>query len=150
MPEAAAFRVDLLTSRRARRVLALARTLTAGAVVAGLWALLLAPSAPRALAAGLSIAVLALALRPAGPAAARRLAVDADGTIRAGTGDADEAAVVRYSGRHFVCLEAGGRLLAVWPDALGPAHWRRLQVACRWQRPLPGAGTPGSSGLRTK
>ena len=150
MPEATAFSIDLPASRRAGRLRAAARLLTLAAAVACGLAALLAPSTFRIGAALASVVAVVLAFLPGPAAAARRLAVDADGTIRAGADRADLPAVVRYFGRHLVCLETAGRLLAVWPDSMTRADWRRLMVACRWQRRLPADGRQTPSGLRTK
>ena len=150
MPEAVAFGIDLPASRRAGRLRAAARVLTLVAAVACGTAALLAPSPMRVAAALASIGAFALACLPASRAAARRLAVDAEGAIRAGNGDADEPAAVRYCSRHLVCLGTSGGLIAVWPDSMSATHWRRLLVACRWQRRPSGDGGQAASELRTK
>jgi len=150
VPEANAFGVDLPASRRAGRLRAAARALTLVAAVACGTAALLAPSPMRIAAALVSIGAFVLASLPRGRAAVRRLAVDADGTIRTGSGDAVEPALVRYCGRHLVCLGTPGGLVAVWPDSMSATHWRRLLVACRWRRLPPGDGGQAASELRTK
>jgi hypothetical protein len=150
VPEATAFGVDLPASRRAGRLRAAARVLTLVAAGACGTAALLAPSPMRVAAALASIGAFVLASWPASRAAARRLAVDADGTIRTGIAAADEPAVVRYCGRHLVCLGTPGGLVAVWPDSMSAANWRRLLVACRWRRRTPGDGGQAASELRTK
>ena len=151
MPEAIAFGVDLPASRRAGRLRAAARVLTLVAAGACGTAALLAPSPMRVAAALASIGAFALASLPGSAAAARRLAVDADGTISTGSGDADEPAVVRYCSRHLVCLgTSGGGLVAVWPDSMSATHWRRLLVACRWRRRPRGDGGQAAAELRTK
>jgi hypothetical protein len=127
-----------------------ARLLTVAAGAACVLAVVLAPSALRLAATLASIGVLALAFRPGRASAPRQLAVDASGTVRIRAGDSEQAAAVRYVGRHLVCLTTPGGLLAVWPDSMPSADWRRLLVACRWQRRQPGDGTEPPSGLRTK
>jgi hypothetical protein len=149
VPEVTAFCVDLVASRRAGRLFAAARLLTGAALVATIWASVRLPTMPRLLAALAAIGASALAFRPR-QAAARTLAVGADGAIRSGPGESAETAAVRYAGRHFICLETAGGLIGVWPDSLSPDHWRRLSVACRWQHRPPADGTQASSGLRTK
>jgi len=146
VPEAAAFRVELLASHRAQRLRAAARSLTIAAAVACTLAALLAPS-PLSIAATLaSIGAAVLSFRPGRDAAVRPLAIRADGKVGAG----DQPAAVRYCGRQLVCLQAPGRLLAVWPEVVSATDWRRLLVACRWQR-RPGADDRATvSGLRTK
>jgi hypothetical protein len=150
VPEAASFRVDLLASRRAGRLRAVARLLTVAAVVTCGLAALLAPSALRVGAMLASLGVLLFAFRPGRAAAGGRLTVEADGTVRAGIADADDVAVVRYCARHLVCLQTTGGLLAVWPDSLSHTQWRRLLVACRWQHRRSADGRQTLSGLRTK
>jgi len=150
VPEAAAFRVELLASRRAAHVRAAARWLTAAAAAACVLAFVLAPSLLRGAAAAASAAALLLVLRPARAPTPKRLAVDGDGTIRVGAGADDQLAAVRYVSRHLVCLATPLETLAVWPDSVSSTHWRRLLVACRWQRRRAGDGTEPPSGLRTK
>lgn len=135
-------RVDLIASPRAGRVGAAARLLTAGAACACAAALLLAPSPLRAAATAASAAALALAVCPRRASAARQLVIGRDGAIRACSDDAVEAATVRYFGPRFVCLQTKRGALAVWPDSMAAADWRRLLVACRWHRP-PGADGQG-------
>ena len=150
MPEVAAFRADLLASRRAGRVRAMAQALTAAAAAACMLALLLAPS-PLRLAATLgSVGVLVLAFCPGRRSVSRQLAVGSDGAIRACSGDADEAAGVRYFSPHFVCLRAPRGPLLVWPDSLAATDWRRLLVACRWQHRREGEDSGAQRGPRTK
>ena len=150
MPEATAFGVDLPASRRAGRLRAAAWVLTLVAAAACGTAALLAPSPMRVAVALACIGAFVLASLPGARAAARRLAVDADGTIHTGSGDADQPAVVRYCGRHLVCLGTPGGLVAVWPDSMSATHWRRLLVACRWRRRPPGDGGRAAAELRTK
>ena len=151
MPEAASFRVDLPASRRAGQLRAAARLVTVAAAVACAVAALLAPSAPRIVAALASVGATLLAFVPIRSTAARTLAVDADGRIGVdGDGAGQEAAVVRYCGRHLVCLGTSAGLLAVWPDSMSRANWRRLLVACRWQSRQPVHDRRIPSGLRTK
>jgi hypothetical protein len=150
VPEATAFRVDLPASRTARRIRAAARWLTLAVAVACGLAALLAPSSPRIGAALASIGAVVLSFVGGRRAIARRLAVDAEGQISAGGDGAEQPTAVRYCGRHLVCLQTPGGLLAVWPDSMSPSHWRRLLVACRWQRGRPADGRQAPSGLRTK
>jgi hypothetical protein len=150
VPEATSYRIDLLGSRRAARLAALARLLTVAAALACCSAALLAPSPLRLAAALAASGAAAYALRPRRAAPAGQLAVAADGTILAGGEGARRAATVRYFGRHFVCLGTADGLLPLWPDAMSPAQWRRLQVACRWPRPQAADGGRPRSGSRTK
>ena len=141
-------RVELAASHRARRLRAAARMLTVAAAVACALAALLAPSPLRVAATLASIAAAALSFRPGRGAAVRQLSIRGDGSVSAGDGDRPTA--VRYCGRHLVCLQTPDRLIAVWPDAMSATDWRRLLVACRWQR-RPGVdGRATASGLRTK
>jgi hypothetical protein len=131
-------------------LLAVGRLLTMTAAAAcGLGALLV-PSPLRVAATLASIGALVLAFCPGRALAARQLALDADGTIRIGVGESDVPAAVRYFGRYFVCLRTPSGLLTVWPDSMSSASWRRLLVACRWQRWQPGDGREAPSGSRTK
>ncbi len=150
MPEAATLRVELHGSRRADACRTAARLVTAVAVAACGVAVVLAPSPLRLGAALASAGALLFALRGARAPAARRLAVGADGTISVDAGGEDRPAVVRYVGRHLICLATAQRRLAVWPDSMSAADWRRLLVACRWQRRTSGTGGAFRSGLRTK
>jgi hypothetical protein len=95
---------------------------------------------------GLALGVLA-ALAAAGislgwavrPVQGWALCIDADGTIwtRMVAPALDETgAPVRLSpqmvGTRLVVLAAGRRVVAVWRDALPPAHFRRLCAHARW------------------
>jgi hypothetical protein len=148
VPEASSFRVDLPASRRAGQLRAAARLVTVAAAAACAVAALLAPSAARIVAALAAGGATLLTFAPGRSTAGRTLAVDADGRI--GVDGAEQAAVVRYCGRHLVCLGTSGGLLAIWPDSMSRANWRRLLVACRWQSRPPGHGRQMPSGLRTK
>lgn len=150
MPEAATFRVELRRSRRAGVCRTAARLATAAATAACLVAVALAPSPMRLGAALASAGALLLALLAGRAPAARRLAIGADGTISVHADGEERPAAVRYAGRHLVCLATANRLLAVWPDSVSATDWRRLLVACRWQRRPPGALEAFRSGLRTK
>jgi hypothetical protein len=135
VPEAAALRIDLLASRRARRVRALARALTAVAAAGCIVAALLAPSSLRIGAALASAGAFVLRARRS----AARLAIGADGAIRDDTAAADGAATVLYCGSSFVCLQTARGPLALWRDSMAAAAWRRLAVACRWPHRREGA-----------
>ncbi len=148
MPDAADFRIDLLASQRAGSVRAAARLLTAAAAFACAAALLLAPSPLRAAATLASVA--ALAFCPGRAPSARQLVIGIDGAIRAGGDDEVETAAVRYFGPRFVCLQTPRGALAVWPDSMTATGWRRLLVACRWQRPPEPIGAVAAAGSRTK
>jgi hypothetical protein len=150
VPEAATFRVDLHGSRRAGVCRAAARLVTTLAAAACVLAVALAPSPLRLGAALASVGALLLALLAGRAPAARRLLIGADGTISVHTGGEDRPAAVRYAGRHLICLATADRLLAVWPDSVSATDWRRLLVACRWQRRPSGAFEAFRSGLRTK
>jgi len=150
VPENLGFRVDLQASRRAGRVRAFARLLTLAAAVACGAATALAPSPARIAAALAAGGAAAFAFGPRRFARVRRLAVDGAGAVSMAAGDADHPAVIRYFGRHLVCLETPGGLHAVWADSMSPSHWRRLLVACRWQRRQPDAGAGLPAGPRTK
>jgi len=151
VPESAAIRVDLLASRLACRIRAVGRLLTLATAAACGTAALLEPSPAAIAAAAAALGALAVSFASGrGSAAGWRIEVDADGTFRAGNGAADRPAAVRYFGRHFVCLGTADGLLAVWPDSMSRTDWRRLVVACRWQRPPSGDGGQVASGLRTK
>jgi hypothetical protein len=150
VPEAIAFRVELLASRRAGGLRTAARLLTLAAAAACALAALLAPSPLRIAATLASVGAVVVAFCPGRAATARRLAIDADGAISAGGDGADGPAAVRYFGRHLVCLETPRGLLAVLPDAMSPSDWRRLLVACRWQHRPSRDGREALSGLRTK
>jgi hypothetical protein len=140
VPEAAALRIDLLASRRARRVRALARALTAVAAAGCIVAALLAPSSLR-IGAALASAGAFVLTRRGGRArrSAARLAIGADGAIRDDTAAADGAATVLYCGSSFVCLQTARGPLALWRDSMAAAAWRRLAVACRWPHRREGA-----------
>lgn len=129
---ALSFRDDLLPSRRSRYMRRIALALTTAAAAACLVALLLAPSGVRLGAAFASIAALGAAALRRREAPATGLAVAADGTIRIDAGGESRSVVVGYCGEQLVCLQAAGRRITVWPDALTESNWRRLLVACRW------------------
>jgi hypothetical protein len=150
VPETLGFRVDLQPSRRAGRVRAFARLLTLLAAVACGAAAALEPSPARIAAVLAAGGASVLAFRRGRPARPLGLAVDVAGTVSIAADDADHPAVVRYFGRHLVCLETPGGLHAVWPDSMSLSHWRRLLVACRWQRRQPDAGAGLPAGPRTK
>ncbi len=140
MPEAVALRVDLLASRRARRVRALAQALTAAAAAACVLAAVLAPSSLRIAAALASSGAFVLTLRQGhGRRSAVQLAIGADGTIRDDADTVDDAATVRYCDPNFVCLQTARGPLALWRDSMAAAAWRRLAVACRWPHQREGA-----------
>jgi len=149
VPEAAAFRIDLRASSRARRIRRLAQALTAIAAAACALAFVLAPSTPRFAAALASTLALLLAFRPGRELARLRLGVDAEGAVLAGSGESEEIAAVQYGSPSYVCLKTRRGRLAVWPDSLPAGAWRRLLVACRWTRRRHGGGAP-SAVSRTK
>ena len=149
MPEAAAFRVDLRVSHRAKRIRRVAQALTVVTAVACALAFVLAPSTPRFVAVLASTLALLLALRPGREPSQPRLGVDAEGAVVAGNGESEEVAVVQYSSPAYVCLMTRGGRLALWPDSLPASAWRRLLVACRWRRQREGGGVP-AAGSRTK
>jgi hypothetical protein len=149
VPEAAAFRVDLRASHRARRIRRLAQALTVIAAAACALAFVLVPSTPRFVAALASTLAMLLAFRPGREPSQPRLGVDAEGAVVAGTGESEEVAVVQFSSPAYVCLMTRSGRLALWPDSLPATAWRRLLVACRWGRQREGGGVP-TAGSRTK
>jgi hypothetical protein len=149
VPEAAAFRIDLLASRRARRIRTLAQAVTAIAAAACALAFVLAPSTLRSIAALASAGALLLAFRAGHEPPRPRVGVDAEGSVLAGTDETEEVAIVQYSSPAYVCLATRRGRLAVWPDSLPATAWRRLLVACRWTRRREGGGAP-AAGSRTK
>lgn len=148
MPEASSFRFELRPSRSESAARGLASGLTAAAAAACLAAAFLDPSPSRLAAAFLACAaaVFVLCLRRDGRV--RRVRLDGDATIAVASGETEQGAEVAYCSPHFLCLDAGGRRVPVFADAVAPQAWRRLLVACRWTR-RPAAADDGAA-ARTK
>lgn len=149
MPETLAFRFDPSQSRRARLVRAAAVALTTVAAAACLAAALAGPSATRVAAALAAAAALAWATYGGRRSAPVLIRIGADGRLRlrAVDGGVDRPTEALYCGPRLIVLRGTTESpLAVWPDALPAAAWRRLLVACRWpQGPGPTSRAGGQA-----
>jgi hypothetical protein len=132
VPEAASFRFELRPSRGESAARAFALALTAAAAAACLAAAFLDPSPLRLAAAVLACAAVVLALCPGRNRSARHIRLDSEATLAVVSGETEQAAEVAYYSPHYLCLDAGGRRVRVFADAVAPQAWRRLLVACRW------------------
>ncbi|MCX8003661.1 MAG: hypothetical protein N2688_01695 [Burkholderiaceae bacterium] len=114
---------------RRLRIAALALTAAVIAVLAARWASV-APLAA-AVASGLVAALLWLAGRP--PAEpALRFCVDGDGQCWVDLTGGAVAAHAAFVSPLLIVLQAGGRSLPVWRDAVPQTVFRRLSAAARW------------------
>ncbi len=150
MPDTAALRLEVHASRRAGWLAVAARSVTALALLGCLAALSREPTLLRGAAALAAAAALAWTWRPQRGPDLSQVRVDPDGRIRARIADVDEAATVQFCSAGLLCLRAAGRLVAIWPDSLTAADWRRLLVCCRWPRGGSSTGGRPPVTVRTK
>ncbi len=125
--------VEVRDSARARWVRRTAQALTVASAFLCLAATLLAPGFMAAFAAMLMLAAAARSLWMTRKPLTPEVSVDSDGAIwlRSNTYAAALAAP-SYVSRGYLALRSDSATLSLWRDALPPAAWRRLQVACRW------------------
>lgn len=83
-----------------------------------------------ALAAALAFGA-AWALRPR-HAGCGQLRINPEGRLELGSEAAPEAAHAQFVSAHLVVLASASYTLAVWPDAVPPASFRRLCALARW------------------
>ena len=150
MPETAALRLEVHASRRARWLAVAARLVTALAFLGCLITLSLEPTLLRGAAALAAAAAIAWAWRPQRGPDLSQVSVDADGEIRGRVADVDAPATVQFCSAGLLCLRVAGRPVAIWPDSLTAADWRRLLVCCRWPRGGSATGGRPPAVVRTK
>jgi hypothetical protein len=148
VPEAASFRFDLRPSRGESAARGLALGLTAAAAAACLAAAFVDASSLRLVAAAVASAAVVFALCPGRGGRTDRIRLDGEARLAVVRGETEQAAEVAYCSPHYLCLDAGGRRVPVFADAVAPDAWRRLLVASRWTR-RPAAADDGAA-ARTK